>query len=146
MNIGQICSHEMVSVPTSATLGEVARLMHDRHVGSVVVTRTYTDAPAAVGIITDRDIVRTQLERKADLWCLSAEEVMTRDPLVLREDLSIGEGIERLRARGVRRAPVVSVHGMLVGVVSTDDLLAALARELGSVARLFEAQPKREPG
>lgn len=146
MNVGEICTREIVSVPPSATVSEVARLMHDRHVGAVVVTRSPTDAPVALGMITDRDIVRAQLDQHADLSFLGAEQVMSRDPLVLNEGLSIAEGIERMRARGVRRAPVVTSHGLLVGVVSIDNLLGEIARELTSLARLIESQPRREPG
>jgi CBS domain-containing protein len=142
MNVGEICSRDPVTVHSSATLGEVAQLMCERRIGTVLVTRTYTDAPNVVGLITDRDIVRTQLERKSDLWCLGAEAAMTRDVLMLAENVSVSDAIERLAARRVRRAPVVTTHGILMGIVSTDDLLGVVAREVAGLARLFELQTR----
>jgi CBS domain-containing protein len=143
MNIGEICSRNLVSAPAAARLADVAQLMRSEHVGIVVITKAPLDQPVAVGVITDRDLVRAQVER-ADFERLRAEDVMTREPLVLCEDLALAEAIERMRARAVRRAPVVNTHGMPIGIVSTDDLIGELARELRSLASLLERQPRRE--
>ncbi len=144
MYVKQLCSRDLVSARTNATLADVAALMCRHRVGTVVVTRQSAGRPEAIGIITDRDIVRAQLERTADLSRLNVEDVMSRDLLVLDENVSIEEAIQRLRARSVRRAPVVTRDGMLVGLVSVDDLVAELARRFGALARLLERQTARE--
>jgi CBS domain-containing protein len=144
MDIGNICTRQPVTVPTSEPLSQVARLMHDRHVGTVIVIKRPLDRMVPAGIITDRDVVRAQVERHADLAMLDAERVMTRDPLVLEERTPLQEGISQMRARGVRRAPVVDASGALVGIVSSDDIVAAIADELADLARLIAAQPGRE--
>ncbi len=144
MKIGALCNRDLVSVAASAPLSEVAGLMCTHHVGAVVVTKSPMDQPVPVGMITDRDITRAQLRSGRDFSELRSEEIMTKDPLVLCEDEAVEEAIGRMRGRGVRRAPVVSVHGRLIGVVSTDDLIAQLARELSALARLLELQPMRE--
>jgi CBS domain-containing protein len=141
MNIGPLCNRDLVSVAASTPLYEVARLMCEHHVGAVVITKSPMDQPVPVGMITDRDITRAQLDSRRDLSEISSEEIMTRDPLVLCEDEAVEEGLGRMRARGVRRAPVATAHGTLVGVVSTDDLIAQLARELSALARLLDLQP-----
>jgi len=144
MKVGDICTRNPATVSTSATLSEVARLMRDRHIGAVIVTKAPLDRPVATGIITDRDIACAQLDRRSDLGSLGAAEVMTRNPLEINEEDSLDKAIEKLRARGVRRAPVVSPSGALVGVVSTDDLFAHVARELMHLARLVTLQPRQE--
>jgi CBS domain-containing protein len=144
MDIGNVCTRNPVTVPASEPLSQVARLMHDRHVGTVIVTKKPLDRPVPAGIITDRDIVRAQVERHADLAMLNAERVMTREPLVLQERMPLQEGISQMRARGVRRAPVVDASGALVGIVSSDDIVAAIADELAELARLISGQPGRE--
>jgi predicted transcriptional regulator len=65
---------------------------------------------------------------------------MTRDPLVVCESDSMEEALRRLRARGVRRAPVVDSSGTLVGIVSADDILMQLAHEVALLGRLLERQ------
>lgn len=144
MEIGNVCTRNPVTVPASEPLSQVARLMHDRHIGAVIVVKQPLDRPVAAGIITDRDVLRAQVEHHADLAMLSAERVMTRDPLVLEERLPLQEGISQMRARGVRRAPVVDATGALVGIVSSDDIVAAIADELADLARLIAGQPSRE--
>jgi len=144
MKIGDICTRNPATVSTSATLAEVARLMKDRHIGTVIVTKAPLDRPVATGIITDRDIACAQLDRRSDLASLSAEEVMTRNPLEINAEDSLDKAIAKLRARGVRRAPVVSSSGALIGVISTDDLFAYVARELMLLARLVTLQPRQE--
>ncbi len=144
MLVGSLCSRPPVAVPTGAPMSDIARLMRDRHVGAVVVTEGRGDRPRAAGIITDRDIVRAQLARTADLSRLSAGDVMTRNPLVIGEEESADGAIAHLRARGVRRAPVVSQDGTLVGVISVDDLFAHVARELIDMAEIIARQRRDE--
>jgi CBS domain-containing protein len=141
MNVGEMCSRGVVYVSESATLQDVAILMRDRHVGAVVVVTSPLDAPVAVGIITDRDIVRAQIEHASDLARLRAADAMTKNPLTLRVDQQLDDAIESMRARGVRRAPVLTAQGALFGFLATDDLIAETVRQLGTLARLFQHCP-----
>jgi len=140
MNVGKACSRPAVTTAASSTLMDVATLMRDRNVGAVIITKSPLDRPAAVGVITDRDIVRAQLDRTADLSSIAAEQVMTRDPLEIAADSDIDEAIQRMRARDVRRAAVVATDGSLVGMVSIDDLIACVAEELVGLAAVLARQ------
>jgi len=144
MHIGELCSRDLVAVPATTPLSEVARLMCERHVGAVAVVKSPMDRPVVIGVITDRDITRAQLARECELSQIFADQVMSRDPLVLCEDDGVEEALDRMRARGVRRAPVTTVHGLARGVISTDDLIAQLARELSALAHLLALQPVSE--
>jgi CBS domain-containing protein len=99
----------------------------------VVITEGGKEHPEVAGVVTDRDIVFAQLDHASDLSRLAARDVMTSDPLVVDEAADIEEAIQRLRAQNVRRAPVVSKSGTLVGVISTDDLIAAVTQQLMAI-------------
>lgn len=144
MNVGTVCTRPAVCVSPSDTLAEVALLMKDEHVGAVIVTTGGSACPRVVGIITDRDIVRTQLAHVADLSRLNAGESMTGQPLVFEEREPIDRAIAHLRARGVRRAPVLGVDGKPIGLVSIDDLLGHLATTLVSLAGIVVQQVRGE--
>ena len=146
MNIGELCSRSLVKVSIGEPLSEVARLMQDQHVGAVVVTERRSGLPRVAGILTDRDIVRVQLARAADLTSLSAGEAMTRDPLVVFEQDSIDGTIAHLRARGVRRAPVLKDDGTPVGLISVDDLLTHVAEKLIGLTGVIVQQVRKEEG
>ncbi len=143
MNIGDIRTAQVFVTDPDRPLAEAARAMRDSHVGALVVVYTEDPQRRPRGILTDRDIVRGQLSKDADLYCLTVGDVMSRDPLCLRTDMSLGEGIEAMNSRAVRRAPVVDAAGSLVGIVTLDDLLPAIAAELRSLAQLMGTQAHR---
>lgn len=144
MNIGEICSREVYIVRKTEPLLEAARQMLKRHVGAVVVVESQEDLVRPIGIVTDRDIVSGLVARRGDIESLNVADVMTSDLLVLPETRSFPEAIERMRARGIRRAPVVSNAGDLVGIVTFDDLLPVVADELSALADLMGTQARHE--
>lgn len=127
-------------------LAEAARLMCDEHVGALVVVDRNDSRQRPIGMLTDRDIVNGQLRCCADLYCLTVGDVMSLDPLVLPLHLEVTEAIEALNVRAVRRAPLIDTSGALVGIVTLDDLLPAVARELRALAALMASQARHEQG
>jgi CBS domain-containing protein len=140
MNIGEICSREVYVAKPSEPLAEAAREMCRRNVGTVVVVERQGELVRPIGIVTDRDIVRALVQRAARIDELEIGSVMTWSPLALREDSEIGEAIEFLSESTIRRAPVISDTGDLVGIVSIDDLLPIVSEELGALTRLIARQ------
>jgi CBS domain-containing protein len=139
MKVWDICSQRAIAVSESSQLSEVARLMEAQHIGTVIVTGA-APTQAVVGIITDRDIVCAQLERTLPLSQLIAADAMTRDPLVLLKEGQVDNAIEHMRARGVRRAPVITPSGVPVGMLSTDDLLVHISLKVSRMAALVARQ------
>lgn len=144
MNIGDLYTPQPQSVFQDEPLADAARILCHRHVGALVVLKRGEALRRPIGILTDRDIVRGEFRRGADLYLLTVADVMTPDPLVLRTGLGLAEAIEALNARSVRRAPVIDASGALLGIITLDDLLPALARELMTLAGLMGAQAGRE--
>jgi CBS domain-containing protein len=144
MNIGEICSREVYIFEAGEPLANAVGEMMKRHIGAIVVVETEPNRVRPVGIVTDRDVIRGQVSLKKELSGLTLRDVMTSAPLMVSEASGIPEAIERMRARGVRRAPVVNDSGDLVGIVSLDDLLPIVAEELGALARLVGNQARRE--
>ena len=145
VKIAEICSQNVQTIAADAPLAEAARRMQQQHVGALVVVDESAAPMRPKGIVTDRDIVCGQLAKRADLHCLIVSDVMNREPATLPGEAGIGEAIETLRAWGVRRAPVVNEGGELIGIVTIDDLLPALAAKLGALAALVGTQARREP-
>ena len=140
MKVGEICSRHPITASASVSLQDVARLMFEKHVGAVVLTRAPADRPVPVGIITDRDVICAQTEHGADLGSLLAARDMTSDPLSFCEDVRIEEALGRMRQRNVRRALVLDESGALVGLVSVDDIILRLADQVAAIGRLLETQ------
>jgi CBS domain-containing protein len=119
--------------------------MRQRHVGALVVVTQRDAVVVPVGMLTDRDIVCGQILKRADLHCLTVADVMSAPVSVVREGQGVEEAIALLGARGLRRAPVVNSSGELVGILTLDDLLPAVASELNTLAGLVGGQARYEP-
>ena len=144
MHIGDLCCRDVHLVKADEPLLEAVGQMHQRHVGSVVVVDRLGAGAQPVGILTDRDVMRAEVTQHADVFSLTVGEVMSTPLLTLKESCDIAEAIELMRRRGVRRAPVIGSGGGLIGVVSFDDLLPAVAAQLDSLARLIGRQARHE--
>ena len=140
MTVGRICNRGVTVVKASDTLGEAAHAMISNNVGSAVVVEKQDQMLKPIGIVTDRDIVRAQLKRAADLYCLSVAEAMTTKPLCFEAHELVVDVLSRMRARGVRRAPVIDRAGALVGIVTLDEFLGLLAEELMMLAGVIARQ------
>jgi CBS domain-containing protein len=108
------------SVTTAARempLREVARLMRDGDMGSLPVT----EDKRLVGIITDRDIVVRAVAEGRGVET-TVGEVMTPEVYSVRADDFAFEAIRLMGDRQVRRVPVTSETGELVGIISMADV------------------------
>src|SRR5690606_24781403 len=75
---------------------------------------------------------------------LTVADVMTSDPVLVREDASLSTLLAEMRRIGARRMPIVDADGLLVGVVSLDDVLERLAEELGNIAGSIQHGQRQE--
>jgi CBS domain-containing protein len=75
---------------------------------------------------------------------VSVGDVMSYDLATAREDEGIWEVIRRMRAKGVRRLPIVDEAGALVGIVTMDDMLEFLTDEFYGLVKLLARQRERE--
>jgi len=77
-----------------------------------------------VGIFTDGDL-RRHLEYDPHLSIRRLKEVMTRSPIVIREDKLAAEALGILQNRKIDEVPVVDKKGRPVGLLDVQDLLKA---------------------
>lgn len=138
MNIGKICSRETIIAETGDSMLATARLMRKHHVGSLIVVTRDQNGIRPVGIITDRDIVIQAISEEIELDSIVAEDVMSRDLIIAREDDDLFEAFESMCMKGVRRMPVVDAEGRLTGILSIDDLLEVIVNEMKNLVHLFK--------
>lgn len=62
-----------------------------------------------------------------DVTKLLVQDVFSESPVVLSEDMTLGDAYEALVGEAISGAPVTDAGGDLIGVVSASDLLVALA-------------------
>lgn len=146
MGIGDICSREVVCIDRVESVAKAAQLMRQHHVGSVVVVEEASGARTPVGMLTDRDIVVAVVAVGLDPEVVAAGDIMSSELLSVHEDTGIAETTELMRVRGVRRIPVTSSRGSLIGIVAADDVQSLLAEEMSALASIGERAQRRESG
>ncbi|RQR35042.1 CBS domain-containing protein [Burkholderia sp. Bp9143] len=139
MNAAMLCTRDVATCTTQATVVEAAEMMRDAHTGDLVVVREQDGRRAPVGMVTDRDIVLTVVGADAEARSLFVGDIMSTPVSIANVDDDIWLLAKRMRQHGVRRLPVVDGDGDLVGVVSLDDMLRAAATLLDEL-RLVAAR------
>jgi CBS domain-containing protein len=142
--LGEVCNREVVIARRDETVLEAARLMRRYHVGDLVIVEERPQGRVPVGILTDRDLVVAVLACEEDPRTLSIDAVMTRDPLVAREEDGVARAVDLMRVKGVRRLPVVDARGVLIGIFTADDLIELLVEEMSAVPVLVKRGEVKE--
>lgn len=140
MNAADICNRIVVIAERGMSITDAAQLMRDRHVGCLVVVDETGAGRIVVGILTDRDIVTAVVAKALDPARLVVEDVMTTNMVTALESDSIKDLLSAMRRKGLRRLPVITPQGVLVGLVTLDDLLASMAEQLRDMAAIIEAE------
>jgi len=146
MNVSRVCKHQVITVTPRTDLVAAAELMREKHVGFLVVVEPEPGAAYGrpVGVVTDRDIVVTVVAKGADPKALNVADIMNQGPAMVDETESLDHALQTMRRMGVRRLPVIGARGMLTGIVSLDDAIDVLARELGEVSGTVKNEQRIE--
>lgn len=119
MEIREVMTESVVTAPPDAPVRQVAELMRERNVGSVILV---DDDGAPVGFVTDRDLAVSVLADGRDggepAGGHASAPVVTGEPA-----MSIEDATELMARHGIRRLPVLD-GGRLTGIVTLDDIAA----------------------
>ncbi len=144
MFIGEICNRNVIIATRETSILELAQLMREHHVGSIIITEQQNACNIPVGIITDRDLVIELLSKDIDTKSVSAGDVMSTDLTSVRESNHVYDTLKLMRGKGIRRMPVVNDENVLVGILTVDDLLDVVISELDDIVNIVAIEQKRE--
>lgn len=147
MRAKDIMTANVFSVRPDTSIREVAKLLLARRISAAPVI---DDTKRLCGIISEGDLLRrheTGTERSRSWWTnlmsstevqadeyvrahgLRAKDVMTSKVVTVDEDAPVGDIVDLLERRNIKRVPVVR-GDRLVGIVSRSNLLQALVAAL----------------
>jgi CBS domain-containing protein len=131
---------EVVTVDTETCARDVARRMRSESVGSVVVV---DGSGAPIGIITDRDLTCRVVGKGIDPASATASSIMSNQLSTVDAGERLQHVAQMMSDQGIRRIPVVRERE-LVGIVTYDDVLVALGRELHDLGEAARKAISRE--
>jgi CBS domain-containing protein len=124
MQVGAIMKTDVKTASPDDTFADVARILHDNRISSVIVMGD--GAPA--GIVTERDLVNVVAEG-LDPREVRVGERMTRNLDTVSPTTDVAEAAEHMARLQIRHLPVVD-KGRLVGIISIRDLVTWAVEEL----------------
>src|SRR3954447_11264721 len=115
--IREVMTESVVTAAPERTVREIAELMRERNVGSVVLV---DDGDRPVGFITDRDLALSVIADGRDFGDHASDHASS--PVIAAEPaMDVEEAAELMVRHGVRRL-VVTDGERLIGIVTLDDL------------------------
>ena len=123
MTAAEIMTRPVIATTVQGSVRDIAAqlLMNDIS-GMPVADRT----GKVLGVITGGDILAVLAEGRK-LEALTAEDIMSKDPVTVDVETTIAEVMKLLNEQGVLRVPVTA-RGKLVGIISREDVIRAVLK------------------
>jgi CBS domain-containing protein len=117
---------DVSTIEPTASLASAINVLSQRRIGALVVTGA---EGRIVGILSERDIVRTLAQSGAEALARPVAEVMTRNVVTCSERDTIADLMEKMTQGKFRHIPVVE-QGRLAGIISIGDVVKRRVEEL----------------
>ena len=123
-HLSDVAVEEAVSVAPGDPVALAVHVMREKgHAGLVVRDESDT----IIGIVTERDILMKAAGADHDLVALTVADIMTPDPVMLREDDTLAVALHKMSVGGFRHIPFVDSDGT-TKMISIQDVFRHLAR------------------
>ncbi len=128
MNIRQVLQGKNVnalySVTSDQTVLEALKLMAEKNIGAVMVV----DEDKLTGIFSERDYARKIILQDRHSDDTPVSDVMTPNVITIEPDQRLEECMVIMSDRHIRHLPVIE-EGKLIGIISINDVVAAIIRD-----------------
>jgi len=122
--VKDVMTKNVVTVNFEESIENVCKIMGEKHIGSVVVVKEGKPA----GIFTERDLLSKIILKNVDFKKARVGEYMSKPLVTVKPETSLREAARIMAQLHVRRLPVVDENGKLIGIFTSADLSAALAK------------------
>lgn len=116
---------DVFAVKPGDTIAAAVGVLNSKNIGAVMVC----DAEGkAVGILSERDVVRRLGEKGAEAMAMRVSDCMTGNPYTCAPDETVDELMSRMTEKRIRHLPVES-GGRIIGVISIGDVVKRKIQE-----------------
>jgi len=127
--------YAVATVLPTATVPDVADVLAQRRIGAVLVI---DEAKQLLGIVSERDIVRSLATNGARTLDMTAAQLMTRAIQVAQPDTTVAQAMQIMTDGRFRHLPVVQREA-LMGIVSIGDVVKARIMQQDTVVESLSA-------
>ncbi len=141
ISVGEFMTKDLVTVREADDLALAEALLKLGGIRHLPVVRDRK----LVGILTQRDVLRSGLSGNASAREIAVSEVMTKEPTSVRPSLGLSSAARLMLERKFGCLPVCEDDGTLVGIVTEADFVrfaADVVRDLDFVAEAVRSQER----
>lgn len=140
-SVGDCMTLHPITVDKAASILDCARLMSEKHVGSIIVV----DNGKVAGILTEQDLVRKGLALGMNPLKTRVQDLMvtTEEMVSITPDKDIYDALKVMRDFNIRHLPVLEAGGKLMGFLTIKDVLKIQPQLFELIVEKYEI---REPG
>ena len=128
--VSDIMSKDVKIEVEEQDIGAVCRLMGDNDIGSVVIVKRQDTGQIPLGIVIERDIVRT-LGRKAGDLKEPLTTFMSKPIITIRSISTAREAMQLMNSNHIRRLMVVDQSDRMIGILTEKDIFRELLKKSG---------------
>jgi CBS domain-containing protein len=124
MTVAAILKHKGYQVTTvgpTASIADVAEVLATHRIGAALVMDR---AEQLLGIVSERDIVRSLAANGGHTLEMTAGQLMTRALQIATPDTTVEEAMRMMTEGRFRHLPVID-HGRVTGLISIGDVVKA---------------------
>ena len=111
--------HNVITIDPTATVPEIAERLAEHRIGAVLVMDR---ADQVLGIVSERDIVRSVATNGARTLEMTAGQLMTRAVHTAHPDMTVEEAMRKMTIGRIRHLPVMQ-DNTIVGMISIGDVV-----------------------
>lgn len=119
--VGKIMNNSVVSVDSSVSATDAAKMMEDTDVGAVIILEN----GSPIGIVTDRDFA---IKITAHSYPIDTpvRRIMSTPLISVDSSSDVWEASDLMSARNVRKLPVID-DDKVVGIITSSDIVKYIA-------------------
>ena len=130
-----------VSIDNSLTLEQFAKMMHENHVGALLVK----DGEKLLGLLTEQDIVRKALAKGHNPKKTKVKDIMVTRLKTIVPETDLYDALMVMRKNNIRHLPVISKKEM-IGLLTLKDILKIQPQLFDMMVEKFELREEhRKP-
>lgn len=141
LKVEDVMVEGVITIDADASVMKAVNLMNENEIGCLIVTRR----GRAVGIITERDLLKRVILKSKNPKKTMVREIMTKPLIAGQPDMDLEEATRLMFKMKIKKLPVVETDGRLLGLITLTDV-ARFQPQMIKILKKLSAQtlaPKR---
>jgi len=117
LKVEDVMVKDVITISYRTSVKRAAQVMNKHEIGCLIVVK----GRKAVGIVTERDMLKRVVAKAANPQKTKVEEIMSHPLIVVEPDMDLEDAVKLMFEMKIKKLPVVE-KGKLVGLISITDI------------------------